>query len=218
MTAAPTPPHRPRGRRPSGAPSGRAALLTAATRAFAELGFERADLRSIAKAADVDTGLIRIHFGDKAALWLACLDAVTQEAAPIMAVMTKLSTEADRPIYDRLREAIETFVAFGIAHPEVRQFVAQHPTETPERAALLIDRLARPAYLSIRDLVQAGIDCGVVRTPHPALFFLLLSNSVHQPHSVPVLLNEIAPDIAPAEAPSLLARSIVATFLHSPTS
>ncbi|RHZ91023.1 TetR/AcrR family transcriptional regulator, partial [Rhodopseudomonas palustris] len=43
MTTASPLPHRPRGRRPAGAPSGRAALLTAATRAFAELGFERAD-------------------------------------------------------------------------------------------------------------------------------------------------------------------------------
>ena len=63
---------------------------------------------------------------------------VTQEAAPIMAVMIRLTGEANRPVYDRLREAIETFVSFGIAHPEVRQFVAQHAAEAPERAAMLI--------------------------------------------------------------------------------
>ena len=215
MTASPIAPvARPRGRRPSSSPSGRAALLLAATHAFAELGFERADLRSIARSADVDVGLVRIHFGDKAELWRACLDAVAAEATPVIAAVTTLAADSSRPVYDRLRQAIETFVAFGVAHPEVRQFVAQHAAETPERAGLLIERLARPAYQSIHALIEAGIACGVVRTSHPALFFSLLSNAVNQPRAVPALLHAIAPEIDVGEVPPLLAQSIVATFLH----
>jgi AcrR family transcriptional regulator len=54
----------------------RARIRDAALEQFAEHGFERATIRSIARAAGVSPGLVQHHFGSKEALRAACDDAV----------------------------------------------------------------------------------------------------------------------------------------------
>jgi len=61
------------GRRPG--PSGtREAILAAAQRQFAELGYDRASLRSIAAAAGVDQKLVAYFFGTKQELFIAAVE------------------------------------------------------------------------------------------------------------------------------------------------
>ncbi|MDN5758550.1 MAG: TetR/AcrR family transcriptional regulator, partial [Tomitella sp.] len=52
------------GRRP-GSPDTRDAILRAARARFADVGFERASVRSIAKSAGVDSALVHHYFGTK---------------------------------------------------------------------------------------------------------------------------------------------------------
>lgn len=61
---------RPTGRRP-GHQDTRAAILTAARVAFADLGYERTTLRHIGTSAGVDPALIHHYFGTKERLFLA---------------------------------------------------------------------------------------------------------------------------------------------------
>jgi AcrR family transcriptional regulator len=65
------------GRR-SGDTNTRQALLDAASRMFAEHGYEGASLRAIARDAGVDPGMVRHFFGNKNALFLATLVAGTE--------------------------------------------------------------------------------------------------------------------------------------------
>jgi AcrR family transcriptional regulator len=63
------------GRRPGGSRTEtRAAILGAARRLFAELGFESASMRAIAAEAGVDAALITHFFGSKANLLAAAID------------------------------------------------------------------------------------------------------------------------------------------------
>ncbi len=55
----------------------RDAILDAATRLFGERGYERASIRAIAAAADVDPALIRHFFSDKETLFAAVIAART---------------------------------------------------------------------------------------------------------------------------------------------
>ncbi|RMI29952.1 TetR/AcrR family transcriptional regulator [Nocardia stercoris] len=61
------------GRRP-GTSSTREAILTAARERFAEVGFDKASIRSIASAAGVDPALVHHYFGTKQQLLTAALD------------------------------------------------------------------------------------------------------------------------------------------------
>jgi AcrR family transcriptional regulator len=63
---------RPPGRRP-GAGNTREDVLAAARRLFAERGYDAASLRAIAAAADVDPGMVRHFFGNKAGLFRAVM-------------------------------------------------------------------------------------------------------------------------------------------------
>ena len=73
----PTERTRPSGRR-TGDVSTRQALLDAASRQFAEHGYDGASLRAIAREAGVDPAMVRHFFGSKNALFLATLAAGTE--------------------------------------------------------------------------------------------------------------------------------------------
>lgn len=61
------------GRRP-GAPATRDRILSEARSAFAELGFDGATLRGIARRAGVDPALVHHYFGSKEALFVASIE------------------------------------------------------------------------------------------------------------------------------------------------
>lgn len=209
---------RPKGRRSKDMPDGRQALLIAATEAFASQGFDGADLRGVAAAAGVAPNLVRVHFGNKAALWEACLDRVVVLAMPVMAEVHAIVTDTNRSLGGRLRDLIIRVATFYAAHPEVRNFVVRHGAETPERSTLVTEKLLRPAYESARELFQAGIAAGIIRSSHPALFFALLNAALNQPPAFPMLLGRLAPEIDPATAWTELLDTTIATLLHLPPS
>ncbi|MGY4504262.1 AcrR family transcriptional regulator [Bradyrhizobium sp. GM24.11] len=213
-----TPPSRPKGRRSKDMPDGRQALLAAATEAFARHGFDGADLRSVAAVAKVSPNLVRVHFGHKAALWEACLDRVVAIAVPAMADIRAIAVDSSRPVGEQLRDVISAIAGFYAVHPEVRDFVVRHGAEAPERAVLVTERLLRPAYETVRELFVAGIEAGIIRSSHPALFFALLNAALHQPPAFPMLLKRLAPDIDADTSRARLLETTVTTLLHLPSS
>jgi hypothetical protein len=130
--------------------------------------------------------------------------------------VAKLAAECDRPLGERLQDVVLHVARFYAAHPEVRDFVARHGVESPERATLVAERLLRPAYETVRELFAAGIEAGFIRSSHPALFFALLNSAASQPPAFPALLNQLAPEIDPETARARMVETIIATLLHRP--
>ncbi|HEX7920775.1 MAG TPA: TetR/AcrR family transcriptional regulator [Bradyrhizobium sp.] len=217
-TTAALPASRPKGRRSKDMPDGRQALLIAATEAFAAQGFDGADLRSVAASAGVAPNLVRVHFGNKAALWEACLDRIVTLAVPAMAEVHAIAHDTSRSLGDRLRALIVRVATFYAAYPEIRNFVVRRGAESPERATLVTEKLLRPAYETARELFQAGIDAGIIRSQHPALFFALLNAALNQPPTFPLLMTRIAPEIDAETAWTQLLDTTIATLLHLPPS
>ncbi|MBB4200104.1 AcrR family transcriptional regulator [Rhodoblastus sphagnicola] len=151
-------------------PDGRKALLDAATQVFASFGFEAADVRGIAVKAKVSPNLVRVHFGSKIALWEACLDASAIEARPVIDETRRIAADLSRPIGERRRDMTLRLADFYAAHPDVRDFVPRGWAEAPDRAERLQTLLLQPAYESSRAFFAAGIEAGVTRSSHPALF------------------------------------------------
>jgi hypothetical protein len=83
---------------------------------------------------------------------------------------------------------------------------------------LVTGRLLRPACESVRELFIAGIEAGIIRSSHPALFFALLNAALHQPPAFPMLLQQLAPEIDAETSRALLIETTAMTLLHLPPS
>lgn len=207
---------RPRGRRPKDAAAGRQALIQAGISAFARHGFEAADLRGIAAAAGVSQNLVRVHFGSKAQFWEACLDTVVALAEPAQATVRAIAQDPDKATFERLRDVLRAIAGFSAIHPDIRDFVTRYGTEAPERLEMLTERLLRPTYETVRELYARGIEEGIVRSAHPALFFTLANNALNPPSMVPALLHSLEPRFHPQEVRAIMTETVIATLLHRP--
>jgi len=74
----------------------RARIREAALRLFAEEGYERATIRGIAQGAGVSLGLVRHHYGSKAALRRACDEYVLETLRRINAQLLDDASVAER--------------------------------------------------------------------------------------------------------------------------
>lgn len=79
------------GRRP-GSPDTRDHILATARRRFAETGFDKTSVRSIATAAGVDAALVHHYFGTKRALFLAAI-AIPTDPQAVLAGVTDAPAE-----------------------------------------------------------------------------------------------------------------------------
>ena len=209
----PKPEARPRGRRPKTQPSGKKALVDAAVETFATRAYDRSDLRRIAADASVDPGLVRVHFGAKEGLWQACVDALTEEAAPIVAAMAALVSQQEVPDPERLARMITHAAAYSGEHSNLRKFVALQAAEHPDRAKLLVERLVRPLYDTLRPLIETGIAGGYIRVQHPAIFFAILHNAMERSRASPLFLNALAPDVPLADGNRLFVEGLITTLV-----
>lgn len=159
---------------------------------------------------------MRIHFGSKDELWNACLEEAVANSAPVITLVSRIASEQARPAAERMRAAIAEIAEFYVRHPDLRHFVGRHVSEPPERSARLTDRLLRPAYESLHDLIVEAAALGVVRTPHPALFFALLNSALSQPASFPILMDQLAPELDPVRARQALTDMVIDALVSDP--
>jgi AcrR family transcriptional regulator len=131
---------RKRGRRPG--PSGtREQIAQAARRQFAELGFDRTTIRSVAADAGVDPALVLHYFGSKQQLFLAAVDLPFQ----VDELVERLQNGPRREVGQRVvRFALEV-----LADPEGRARwvgMIRAAASDPDAAAILREVLTRRIF------------------------------------------------------------------------
>jgi AcrR family transcriptional regulator len=125
---------RPRGRRP-GNDSSRSAIVRAARREFAERGYERATIRSIATTANVDPATIYHFFDDKNDLLAAALEFPVSEEV----IRSLIPTDGDVSVTALLAGILELWQEPEIAERLTALFrvAVTHPDAAAEVSALL---------------------------------------------------------------------------------
>lgn len=207
-------PAAPRGRRTKDMPSGREALLVAAVRLFAAQGYDGTDLRSVASAAGVGANLIRVHFGGKAELWTASAERVLSRAGPMIEMVRQISSDTELKLEERLATIIRRTVDFYRDNPDIRDFAFRSVADGGERADFIAENLLAPAYASAKETFEDAMATGLIRSSHPALLFLILTNALSQPHGFPDILAKLAPEIPKEDAYLNLAKSVTELFLN----
>ncbi|MCK5933809.1 MAG: TetR family transcriptional regulator [Fulvimarina manganoxydans] len=183
-----------RGRRAADAQGGRDALILAATRSFADHGYEAAGLRAIAAAAKVAPNLVAVHFGNKEGLWHACVEAFAQMLEPKIAALAALSEYEEMRLRGRLELAIGMTAAHYDQNPDLRGFIARGSLEPPPRGDIIAERLLRPLFEAARPLIQQGIDAKLIAITDPAVVFVILNSALSQPDRMASALAMLSPD------------------------
>jgi AcrR family transcriptional regulator len=127
-------------------------VLDAATRAFAELGYQGASIGQIAQAAGVVASVVYDHFGSKRELYLELL----QEAGRALIDRTTRPLPAGSP-EELFTANVEAFYQFVEEHPFVWRMIFRDPPADTEIAA---------AHRDIQDRASAAI-AGLVGTVRP---------------------------------------------------
>jgi TetR/AcrR family transcriptional regulator len=152
-------------------------LLAAAIEAFAELGYDGASTREIARRADSTQQLIGYHFGSKEDLWKAAADAVfgrAQERLVDALTETTTGTATFEP-RARAETVIRAFIAVSAEAPELHQFVTQEAKHDGPRLVWILERWGQPFYDLIAEMFGDLGRRGDMASVHPVhLYFLLI--------------------------------------------
>ena len=133
---------RSRGRRPAGSNT-REAIVGAAQRQFAELGYPRTTLRGIAREADVDTRLVTHYFGTKQNLFVSVVDFPFEPGE----LVTRLLDEGPDEVGRRLATLVVETLRVAEARLTMSGLLRAAASEDEAAALvrqLLTDRLVTP--------------------------------------------------------------------------
>jgi AcrR family transcriptional regulator len=186
-------------RRPSGRRTGtsgtRDAVLAAARRQFAEIGYDRASLRSIAAEARVDQKLVAYFFGSKHALFVTATHLPFDAGAMIAHVLAGAPAEHGNRLAHRLVEMLDN----PEAGPRLIGLVRAAAAE-PEAARLLRDLLGREIWSPAAAAMDVGDSALVVTQVATQVLGLVMTRYVIRLEPLASMSGEAVVDLV---APTL---------------
>lgn len=168
---------RARGRPASSASVGPDVILRNARKSFGKRGFEATSVREIARDSGVDAALIAHHFGSKETLWLAVVEQIGEQMAPMIDATSALRT-APLGARARVENALATFIDAVFDDPDVGIFFSTAATEEGERLTVLIERLVRPYHDALVPLFADAARQGELKVKDANLMFFMLLNAI----------------------------------------
>jgi len=147
-------------------------IEAAALTAFAEMGFEAASTRLIARRAGVNPQLITYHFETKLGLWKAVADRTFGKLTVRLGErMRGLEGVADD---DRTRLMLREYIHYAAEHPEIARFMAHEGARTGPRLSWLIERHVRPIFESMQQGIREAQARGSMPAGEPILISYVL--------------------------------------------
>ncbi|WP_460073498.1 TetR/AcrR family transcriptional regulator [Streptomyces sp. YKOK-I1] len=145
-------------------------ILQRGLEAFAELGYDHASARELARRLGVSHNFINDRYGSKAAFWRAVVD---RALGAQLARMPEVETEADDA--EQLRRIITGFYRSAVDTPLVGRIFVEELARDTERLDYLYERFIAPTLQiltpSIERLVAAG---RMAPVPMDVLFFAVV--------------------------------------------
>ncbi|MDE1182206.1 TetR/AcrR family transcriptional regulator [Paraburkholderia sp.] len=168
---------RTRGRPACSAAVGADVLLRCARRIFAKRGFDASSVREIARDSGVDPALIAHHFGSKEALWLAVVDQIGEQIAPLIDATAQLRS-AELSHRERVERAIVLFIDQVFNEPDTGMFFSTAATEQGARLDALINRLVRPYHDVFVPLLADASKAKELKSHDPEVLFSMLTHAI----------------------------------------
>ena len=146
-------------------PAKREAILRAARKTFATMGFTRATIDAIAAEADVSTRTLYKHFPSKDELFATVLQASATAVADDYEASVRAGVQAEHTAQERLLVLARAATKQALGHPEHFAMIRQIASETPHFPAGVLtawreagpDRVERETIAQLRALQDEGL-------------------------------------------------------------
>jgi TetR/AcrR family transcriptional regulator len=139
---------------------GESEILARGLAAFAELGYDDASVRELARRLGVSHNFINDRYGSKAQFWRAVIDrSLTAQADRLGAVLT-FSGEDD---LTRLRNLLHAFHQGNVAESDLARIMQYEAIRGGERLEYVFQHYVVPVRNAVAPLVQDLVDAGRVR-------------------------------------------------------
>jgi AcrR family transcriptional regulator len=177
--AAPKAPGRRAGRpaNPTDIP-GEPEILARGLAAFAELGYDGASVRELARRLGVSHNFINDRYGSKARFWRAVVDrSLTDQVARLGAALNVPGEDA----LERLRNLVHAFHQANVAEPDLARILKYESMRGGERLEYVFQRYLVPVRDAVAPLVRELVEQGRVR-PIPLdvmVYAVVAMNSVN---------------------------------------
>lgn len=167
-------------------------------------------MREIARASGVDPALVAHHYGSKEALWIAVVDQIADDVAPMVAKTAALREISGLGPRARVEGAVSILIDQVFLTPDVGMFFSTAATETGERLNLLIERVVRPFHDVFVPLLIDAIDAGEISRQDPDIMFTMLANGI----SITVAYSHVlSPFSSLPRRPKAFKRAVLTTAL-----
>ena len=153
-------------------------ILARGLSAFAELGYDRASVRELARRLGVSHNFINDRYGSKGAFWRAVIDrSLTSQVARLQAALT-VPVEDDLA---RLRNLVHAFHQANIAEPDLPRILQYESIRGGQRLEYVFRHYLVPVRDAVAPIVQSLLEQGRVR-PFPIdvmVYAVIAMNSVN---------------------------------------
>jgi len=144
-------------------------ILEVALPIFATHGFDNANLRQIAAAADVDVALIAHQFGTKLKLWQAVVDGLADNLLRATADVIKADAGTFRQS-DKLRHAMEDVIDVFCDEPAYAMLMVHQAPQATAQFEYSYERLCQPYEQLLLPLINDALDEGDLPELDPSFF------------------------------------------------
>lgn len=155
-----------------------AEILARGLAAFAELGYEGASVRELARRLGVSHNFINDRYGSKGEFWRAVIDrSLAAQVARLQAVLSA-SGEDDLA---RLRNLVHAFHQANVAEPDLSRILQYESIRSGSRLEYVFHHYLVPIRDAVAPLVQSLVEQGRVR-PFPIdvmVYTVVAMNSVN---------------------------------------
>ncbi|MFJ9893178.1 TetR/AcrR family transcriptional regulator [Streptomyces sp. NPDC091280] len=145
-------------------------ILLRGLEAFAELGYDHASARELARRLGVSHNFINDRYGSKAAFWRAVVDAALGAQLRRMA---PIDPETDDE--DWLRRFVSEFYRTNIDEPDLARLIADESSRETDRLDYLYEHYLEPVLAAVAPRLESLKASGrMAAAPMDILFFAMI--------------------------------------------
>lgn len=163
-------------------------ILAAALECFGAFGFEGTSTRAVADRAEVTHTLVLYHFHTKEDLWIATIDNALKRYS---AEMKEHLDKAEGSAAAGLRTFIGQFIRMSARQPQIHRILTMESNQDTSRLQWVIENYLREHFSTIRDLIRAGQEQGLVRQCDPARLYYMIISAGGTPFTVSTEYREL---------------------------